>query len=235
MLKIWRNLIMEVIGNNTAFVYKWIELSTGKWYIGSRIAKGAGLDDGYICSSRIVKPLIETNPLNWRREILQIGQAKEMILLETKILHELDAKNNSQSYNMHNGDGKFTTHKNYPKNRKSVSEEVLLKRSNALMGRTSPMKGKSNAGASLALRGKPGNNKGKKMPNISEMKKGIPRSQEVKDKISSSLKGRPNIGGIKLKGIPKPKLTCIHCHKLVSIQNLSKYHNANCKLNIPGE
>ena len=213
-----------------AFIYKWTELSTGKWYIGARIAKRCNPNDGYICSSRIVKPLINENPSNWKREILHTGSPEKMILLESSILHDLDAKNNSKSYNMHNGDGKFTTHKNYPKNRKSVSKEVLMRRSKALTGRVSLMKGRPNPAASLANKGKIGINKGKKMPIISEKKIGIPRTHEVKEKISNTLKGRPNTGGAKLKGIPKPKMNCIYCGKLASIQNLSKYHNENCKL-----
>ena len=231
MLKIWRISMAEVkTHNSVAFVYKWTEISTGKWYIGSRIAKGCHPGDGYLCSSRIVKPLIKTNPLNWTREILHTGSPSAIILLESEILHYLDAKNDPTSYNMHNGDGNFTTHKNYPANRKSVSREVLNNRSNALKGRISPMKGKANLGASIANKGKPSVNKGKKMSLISEMKRGIARPDEVKEKISKTLKGRPNTGGVKLKGIPKPKMTCIHCGKVVSIQNLSKYHNMNCKL-----
>jgi hypothetical protein len=37
------------------FVYKWTELSTGKWYIGAHYSKGCHPEDGYICSSKTVK------------------------------------------------------------------------------------------------------------------------------------------------------------------------------------
>lgn len=90
------------------FVYKWTELTTNKWYIGARYAKLCHPDDGYITSSRIVKPLIQQHPSNWRREILYIGQTREEVLeYESNILKELDAKHDLMSYNQHNGDGKF--------------------------------------------------------------------------------------------------------------------------------
>ena len=33
-----------------AYVYKWIHIPTGKWYIGSRTRVGSHPDDGYYCS-----------------------------------------------------------------------------------------------------------------------------------------------------------------------------------------
>jgi hypothetical protein len=43
-----------------AYVYKWTQLSTGKWYIGSRSAIGCNPNqhEKYICSSKTVKPMI---------------------------------------------------------------------------------------------------------------------------------------------------------------------------------
>ena len=92
----------------TAFIYRWNQKSTGKWYIGSRTAKGCHVNDGYTCSSKTVKPLIESNPEGWSREILVMGESKFMIQVEAEILQELDAKNDPDSYNMHNGDGKWS-------------------------------------------------------------------------------------------------------------------------------
>lgn len=92
----------------SAFVYLWINKNTREWYIGSRTAKNSHINDGYICSSKYVKPLIESNPTDWVRLILSTGSASEMILLESSILQCLDAKNDKLSLNKHNGDGKFT-------------------------------------------------------------------------------------------------------------------------------
>lgn len=92
----------------TAFVYRWKQKSTGKWYIGVRSAKNCHINDGYTCSSKIVKPLIESNPGDWSREILAMGESKFMVQLESEILQELDAKNDPDSYNLHNGDSKYS-------------------------------------------------------------------------------------------------------------------------------
>ena len=92
-----------------AFVYKWTQLSTLKWYIGSRTARNCHVDDGYICSSKTVKPMILENKNEWIREIIATGEPEIMHNFETVILQALDAKNDPSSFNLHNGDGKFTT------------------------------------------------------------------------------------------------------------------------------
>jgi group I intron endonuclease len=89
--------------NTEAFLYKWTELSTGMWYIGSRSAKGCHINDGYICSSSVVKPLIQSNPSNWIREILVIGPPRYIVNLETLYLKKLGAKGDRFSYNKSNG------------------------------------------------------------------------------------------------------------------------------------
>jgi hypothetical protein len=93
----------------SSYVYKWTHIPTGKWYIGSRTGKNSHPDDGYICSSKIVKPLISESPTEWIREILLTGSPSEMLLAESELLLSLNAKNDPLSFNQHNGDGKFTT------------------------------------------------------------------------------------------------------------------------------
>ena len=96
-----------VIHVTQAFVYKWIHLPTGMWYIGSRTARGCHTNDGYICSSKIVKPMIEQKPEEWKRYILHTGTPSDMRKMETKILVELNAKKNMMSFNQNNADGMF--------------------------------------------------------------------------------------------------------------------------------
>lgn len=91
-----------------AYVYKWTELATGKWYVGARGARGCHPDDGYICSSKVVKPLILSNPSGWKREILFTSDPEEVFYIEARLLDELNAKENPQSFNKHNGDGKWS-------------------------------------------------------------------------------------------------------------------------------
>ncbi|CAB4127658.1 Nuclease associated modular domain 3 [uncultured Caudovirales phage] len=91
-----------------AFVYKWTHLPTLNWYVGVRTKNGCHPEDGYICSSKLVKPLILSHPEEWERTIVATGLPEEMIELETEILHCVDARNDQRSYNKHNGDGNFT-------------------------------------------------------------------------------------------------------------------------------
>jgi hypothetical protein len=118
-----------------AYVYKWTELSTGKWYIGSRTKKNCHPNDGYICSSKIVKPLIKKNPDNWVRELLFVGNYLEAFNLECALLQTLDAKHDENSYNLHNQD------MNFHGIRKECSEKNKKRLSELHKGRVSPNKG----------------------------------------------------------------------------------------------
>ena len=163
-----------------AFVYRWTHLSTGKWYIGSRTSKGCHPNDGYICSSKIVKPLIQANPEEWRRDILAMGSAIDMRKLETELLINANAAQNPQSYNQSNGSIKFS------RSRKSHTAEAKRK-------------------IGLASKNRPPNRKGQKQPKEAIEKMiatrkalGIPggmlgktHSEETKQKISQSTKGKP--------------------------------------------
>lgn len=93
----------------TAFVYKWTHIPTGKWYVGSRSRKGCHPDDGYLCSSKVVRPMIVENRDQWVREILLLGDPMYVVMMESELLKRLDAKNDHNSFNQHNGDGKWTT------------------------------------------------------------------------------------------------------------------------------
>jgi hypothetical protein len=121
----------------TPYVYKWTNLLTNKWYIGSRTSKKCNINDGYICSSRVVKPLILQNRNEWKKDIIATGSVDEMIELETFLLQETDAKNNPMSFNQHNGDGKFKFKGGLP-----LPEEHKIKLGLSKKGRIAWNKGK---------------------------------------------------------------------------------------------
>lgn len=158
-----------------AFVYRWTELSTGKWYIGSRTSRGCHPEDGYICSSRRVRPLIIANPDNWRRVILAQGNPGDMRRLETELLKNSNASRNPMSYNLHNGDGNFTTAG------KRQSQETIAKRVAKNTGQTRTEETRQRMSESSWNKG------------IS-----IPRTLESRLKQSATMKGRPS----PKKGIP---------------------------------
>jgi len=108
-MALYRQVKERLRKTTQAFLYKWTHIPTQKWYVGSRTTVGCHINDGYICSSKDLMPLIKQNTTEWKREILVIGKPKYIRELENKYLMSLDAKNDFMSFNMHNGDGKFTT------------------------------------------------------------------------------------------------------------------------------
>jgi hypothetical protein len=105
-----------------AFVYRWRNITTRQWYVGYH--KGTP-DDGYTCSSKIAKPLIESNIDQWQRKILRFGTKQEMCNLERRILKALKASRNPLSYNRNNGNGH--THTGRPKgSSKKISMNLIL-------------------------------------------------------------------------------------------------------------
>lgn len=70
-----------------AFVYKWVNLTNGKYYIGYHVGS---IDDGYISSSRNNEFWSDFhNPkMKWRREILFTGTANECLAKEQNLLRE---------------------------------------------------------------------------------------------------------------------------------------------------
>ncbi len=146
-----------------AFIYKWTELSTGKWYIGSHYKKGCHPDDGYICSSKVVIKLITSNPENWKREILEVfDDPAKTLARECEILTSLNARVDPMSYNKTNADGKFS------RSGPHTSETIEKMQKNH----------KDYSGSNNPMYGKPGGMRGKQ------------HSAETKEKISFSNKGR---------------------------------------------
>ena len=204
-----------------AFVYKWTHRPTGMWYIGSRTAKGCNPNDGYICSSDTVKPMILADIDNWSRELLATGSPNDMRILEGRYLKKLNAANNPMSYNEHNNNGKFNFRGGVPQ-----SMAHRNKRSKALTGIVrSPeyrekmsmiKKGVPNPKQSQATKGIP-------KPNVSKAKKGVPQTKvlcRLKDKKEMCLshfnrwcnrQDNPEILEsifAKTRGMPKKKDIC---------------------------
>jgi hypothetical protein len=115
-----------------AYVYKWTHIPTLKWYIGSRTGKGCHPQDGYICSSKLVKPLIQSNPEQWIREIIEVGEAQYIRELEAEILQTINAAKDPRSFNKTNGDKRlFGSHpgfKHSEETKKKMSESHKGKR-----------------------------------------------------------------------------------------------------------
>ncbi len=128
------------------YVYRFNQISTGMWYIGVRFAKGCHPDDGYNSSSKTVRPLVESCPDEWLKEIIATGSKEAMVALERFILAELNAARNPMSFNRTNASGerfyRFGPHTEETKRKMSEShtgkkrsprtEQHRLRLSNAL-------------------------------------------------------------------------------------------------------
>lgn len=157
----------------SAYLYQWTHKPTGKWYVGSRTAKGCHINDGYICSSKQVKGMISEDESQWERKILVIGNSEYIANLERAYLRLLGAAKDPSSYNLNNADGKFFN-PGVP-----LSEEIKTKISSRLKGKKKgPMSSEHKKKLSESK-------KGRSAPN-----KGISMSQEQKDKIALAHLGK---------------------------------------------
>ena len=158
-----------------AFLYKWTHIPTLRWYVGSRTAKGCHPNDGYICSSKKVKPMILENKEEWRREIIAIGDSSEILDLESEVLQLLDARNDPRSFNEHNNDKKFSmTGKVGGRKGKTPWNKGLTK------SMAPNLKGGKKKGTTAWNKGKTGAtpwNKGKKTGHT-PWNKGLPKEQQ---------------------------------------------------------
>jgi hypothetical protein len=89
-----------------SFVYCWTDNKTGKLYIGSH--KGDPMD-GYICSSKLMLEEYNLRPEDFTRQIIAEGKTEDIRKLEYKILTSLNAADDENFYNKHNGFGSYLT------------------------------------------------------------------------------------------------------------------------------
>ena len=108
--------------SETAYVYELTDKETGKWYIGSRTAikcHPSDLGIRYFTSSKVVGPVFRSNPDRFEEKILVVSDGDYVVKVEASLLKFRDARNDTMSYNMHNGDGVF----NHSKTGKRVAAE----------------------------------------------------------------------------------------------------------------
>lgn len=197
---------MNIYTPTIAYLYKWTNTETNRWYIGSRTKRGCHPNDGYICSSRTVKPLILEHKKQWTRTILCLGTPEYILALETRLLTAVDAKNDPLSYNQHNGDGKFTTTgvepwnkgKSIPRNKPAWNRGLtkennpsVAKMSNTLQGRIPVNKGtKMNKDFCDRMKEIHQNRSEETRLKISKALLGKTQTAEANEKRSETLKGR---------------------------------------------
>jgi hypothetical protein len=225
-----------------AYVYKWTHTPTMMWYVGSRTAKNCHPNDGYICSSKYVKPLIEADKTLWKREIISTGSPEEMRLLEGVILYLTNAKNDKRSFNRNNitlvttktsSQGKIRMHNSevniFVKQSdvqiyldagwkfgfsKKVRDKMRMNHAD-MSGENNPMFGTSRLGLNL----------GRKHSEDTRAKLCKPKSSEHKKKLSKSKQGINN----PMFGKTRTKVICSNCFKEVTDNTYARWHGINCK------
>ena len=206
------------------------------WYIGSRTATGCHPDDGYICSSKIVKPMIIENQSEWKRLILRTGSPDSILKLENRFLRYVDAKNDPKSYNKHNGDGIYVS---IGDNNPMKNPDIAKKLANAIRGENH---------WTAKLNGKQHPQKGQRRPSITG--DSHPNKNPINAaKISASHRGKkhdyalgdsnvmrnPEVAA-KLSGdnhwtAKTNKLTCEYCGIECTKNNHTRWHGNKCKHN----
>jgi len=144
-----------------AFVYKWVNLTNGKYYIGYH--KGS-LGDGYVSSSHNYNFWGDFNNPNmeWDRQILFEGSKYDCLKFEQDLLRQIDIRSSIVYNNARGSEIIFT-------------ENVLDKMSKSNKKRWENMSEESRIEHSRK---------------ISEIKKGVPRPKEVCEKLSELYKGK---------------------------------------------
>jgi hypothetical protein len=182
----------------TGFVYCWTDHKENKLYIG--VHKGK-IDDGYICSSKIVLELMNKRPGDFTRQIIAEGDYDLMRKFETKILQSVDARKNPDFYNGHNADGSNWYLKEHTEEAKrKISKkltgkqrlDVSLRNRTDNPGKYRIYKNGDNAGAKNPMHGKSHSveSRMKMTNNRMGIGKNIPKSEKHRQALSEAAKLR---------------------------------------------
>jgi hypothetical protein len=156
-----------------AFVYCWTDHKTNKLYVGSH--KGS-IDDGYICSSKIMLEEYSNRPKDFSRQIVASGRYNDIRDLEFKILKAANASKDDTFYNLHNGASNFNI------SNEAIKKSVKTKRKKGWFDpEKNPMYGKRHSEEVK-------NEHSKRMSGAKNPNYGKQFSQETKEKMSIARK-----------------------------------------------
>ena len=246
------------------FVYKTTNLINNKTYIG--IHKTNNIDDGYLGSGlHFLKAVKKYGKQNFKREILEFCLSYEELLEKEKSYVTEEWVKNGDNYNLKTGGQSSGLLSEISKQK--ISETLKTKYANGELKprltapyiATDEQKEKisktlktkyANGELKPTMTGIEPWNKGKKGLQIpwNKGKKLNSLSDEIKKKISETLKNKHNKGEIKTrkgkepwnkgktglqkawnKGIKLEKIMCPYCNKMVDPLNGKRWHFENCK------
>lgn len=202
-----------------------------KWYYGVRTAKTANPKDlwvSYFTSSKFVKKI--RNQFG-EPDVVKIRKtfscSNEALIWELKVLTRLNAAENENWLNKHNGGKNFSTAgKTWEEilgEEKSKNMRIIRKHQprnfSGLPGEKNPMYGKKHSEKTKA-------GFSKKRANVSyEDYMGAEKALQKRKKHSDRMTGENH----PLFGKKRPTVSCPHCNKQGWEYNMKRYHFENCK------
>ena len=108
-----------------AFVYCWTDHVQNRLYIGSH--KGS-INDGYVCSSKIMMEEYNKRPSDFTRQIVAEGIWDDIRVLEACLLKAFNVRYDDHFYNQSNGSDKFFSKEKTLAHRKKISESLTGKK-----------------------------------------------------------------------------------------------------------
>jgi hypothetical protein len=207
------------------YVYKITNLINDNIYIG--VHKTNNLEDGYLGSGKILSHAIEKHGKeNFKKEIISFFASYEEALEHEKSIVNEEFVSRKDTYNIRLGGlGGF----DYI----NSSKEVAEKRSKSMLGEKNHFYGKHHKEETIKIISQKASEQWKGVPKTEEQKQKIAAantgkkfSEERKRNISLSTKGRIPHN----KGKKADMFLCEHCNKEVAgASNFKRWHNDNCK------
>lgn len=234
------------------YLYKWVHLPTGMWYIGSKSQQGwnPSRHEQYICSSKIVKPMIINNRSEWTFQILAIGEGPYIRNLEKRFLKHLNAKDDPMSFNRNNACCEFlrtgVIESKETRHRKSIARQGQNNPMFGKRGELSPHYGKTHSQETREKQSKALIEYNRNRPtehnlNISKALKGNTKLSEKVKGEKNPMFGKPaseynkmmskqkNSGKNNPMCKPENQVKCEHCGKNVAKNHYTMFHGPKCK------
>lgn len=161
------------------FIYVWYNRWKKKFYVGCHWGRE---DDGYVCSSKLMREAYKRNPEYFKRRVVQRVYVRELLLTEEhKWLSQIkDEQLGKKFYNLNKH------HFGHWSTASDLGLSVREKLSKANKGRVvGPFSEDHKKKISEALKGKPLANETKQK--LSDVRKGKPKSEEFKQKCRSRV------------------------------------------------
>lgn len=183
------------------FIYLWYDRKHKRYYIGRH---WGAVNDGYICSSRMMRQAYNRRPHDFKRRVLSYSNTKELLVLEEQRWLDM-IKYEELGIRYYNKNKKSNTPSTYGFKHSAESKRKI---GNALRGRIITHV---------------------KTQKWKDSVIGRTHSEEEKKKRANSHRGLKRSEEFKAKmRVPKQKVKCPHCDKIGGLASMIRWHFDNC-------